>query len=220
MVLRRKFDEDLNKLNVELNKMCHLVVAAIENCVTAFKTQNRELAKEVIYNDKIINDSERAIERRCLSLFLKQQPIAGDLRTVSTALKIVTDLERIGDQSADIAEIIKEMNGDFMFKMVEHIPAMASVAKKMVRQSIEAFSEKDLMLANEVKKMDDEMDSLFQEVKTDLINIIKESTDKADVCINFLMIAKYFERIGDHAVNICEWVEFSQTGSVNDHRLI
>lgn len=219
-MLRSRFDEELNKLSIDVNKMCHLVITAIEDCVTAFKNQDKELAKEIIAHDKIINDSERSVEARCLSLILKQQPIAGDLRTVSTALKIVTDLERIGDQSADIAEILIELNGDCVYKMVEHIPNMASMAKKMVKEAIEAFNEQDLEKAGEVILLDDKMDKYFGIVKHELSDIMKETVDKTDICINFLMIAKYFERIGDHAVNICEWVEFNQTGSVNDHRLL
>lgn len=219
-MLRSRFDEELNKLSVDVSKMCHLVITAIEDCVTAFKNQDKDLAREIIAHDKIINDSERSIEARCLSLILKQQPIAGDLRTVSTALKIVTDLERIGDQSADIAEILIELNGDCVYKMVEHIPNMASMAKKMVKEAIEAFNEKDLEKAGEVILLDDKMDKYFGIVKHELSDIMKETVDKTDICINFLMIAKYFERIGDHAVNICEWVEFNQTGSVNDRRLL
>lgn len=219
-MLRTKFENDLNKLNIDLNKMCHLVVAAIEDCITAFKTQDKELSKEVIEHDKIINDCERSIEARCLSLLLKQTPLAQDLRDVSTALKIVTDLERIGDQSADIASIIIDLNGEYAFKMVEHIPNMAHVAKAMVKDSIEAFNNKNLELAKKVKVRDDELDEYFSMVKTELSDIMKESSDHTDICISFLMIAKYFERIGDHAVNICEWVEFNQTGNLNDHRLI
>lgn len=219
-MLRSRFEKELSKLRADLNKMCHLVTLAIEDCVTAFKTQDKELAKEIIEQDKIINDIERTIEARCLSLMLKQQPIATDLRNVTTALKIVTDLERIGDQSADIAEILMDLHGDSMYRMVEHIPNMASIAKKMVKDSIDAFNEGNLEKAEEVKRMDDALDGFFLMVKDEVSEIIKEKSDNTDLGIDFLMIAKYFERIGDHAVNICEWVEFNQTGSVNDHRLL
>ena len=155
---RSQFDQELNKMHVDLDRMCHLVVLAIENCVTAFKEQDYELAQDIIHGDKQINDVERSIEAKCLSLILKQQPVASDLRDVSTALK--------------------------------------------------------------VKKMDIKMDELFDQVKKDIIQMIKESNDKGDLTINFLMIAKYFERIGDHVVNICEWIEFNQTGKLNNTRLI
>ncbi len=219
-MLRTRFERDLEKLKIDLNKMTHLVVTAIEDCVTAFKEQDKELAKEIISHDKIINDCERSIEARCLSLILKQQPIATDLRNVSTALKIVTDLERIGDQSADIAAIIIEMEGEAVFKMVEHIPNMASIAKKMVRGAVDAFNEQDTDLAKETKRLDDELDKNFHIVKSELSEIMKESPENTDLCINFLMIAKYLERIGDHASNICEWVEFNKTGKLNKQRLL
>jgi phosphate transport system regulatory protein PhoU len=219
-MLRTNFENDLNKLHVDLDKMCHLVILAIENCIVAFKSGDRELCRDILAGDKVINDMERAIEARCLSLILKQQPVASDLRNVSTALKVVTDLERIGDQGADIAEILLDTDVTCPYKMVEHIPNMAHLAKNMVKQSIEAFHQHDLKKASEVKKLEDDMDGLFEEVKVELIQIVNESKETIDLAINFLMIAKYFERIGDHAVNICEWVEFNQTGTVDNYRLI
>ena len=219
-MLRTNFENDLNKLHVDLDKMCHLVILAIENCIVAFKSGDRELCRDILAVDKVINDMERTIEARCLSLILKQQPVASDLRNVSTALKVVTDLERIGDQGADIAEILLDTDVTCPYKMVEHIPNMAHLAKNMVKQSIEAFHQHDLKKASEVKKLEDDMDGLFEEVKVELIQIVNESKETIDLAINFLMIAKYFERIGDHAVNICEWVEFNQTGTVDNYRLI
>ena len=215
-MLRTNFENDLNKLHVDLDKMCHLVILAIENCIVAFKSGDRELCCDILAGDKVIND----MEARCLSLILKQQPVASDLRNVSTALKVVTDLERIGDQGADIAEILLDTDVTCPYKMVEHIPNMAHLAKNMVKQSIEAFHQHDLKKASEVKKLEDDMDGLFEEVKVELIQIVNESKETIDLAINFLMIAKYFERIGDHAVNICEWVEFNQTGTVDNYRLI
>ena len=209
---RSQFDQELNKMHVDLDRMCHLVVLAIENCVTAFKEQDYELARDIIHGDKQINDVERSIEAKCLSLILKQQPVASDLRDVSTALKVVTDLERIGDQSADIAELILEMKEMDSFLMIGHIQDMAKIATKMVKEALDAFHQHDLNHALEVKKMDIKMDELFDQVKEDIIQMIKESNDKGDLTINFLMIAKYFERIGDHAVNIAEWVQFFITG--------
>ena len=219
-MLRSNFEKDLNKLHVDLDKMCHLVILSIENCITAFKSGDRDLCRDILAGDKVINDMERTIEARCLSLILKQQPIASDLRNVSTALKVVTDLERIGDQGADIAEILLETDVKSPYKMVEHISNMAVLARDMVKGAIEAFHEHDLKKTKEIKKMEDKMDGLFEEVKVELVQIVKEAADNIDIVINFLMIAKYFERIGDHAVNICEWVEFNQTGTVDNYRLI
>ena len=219
-MLRTNFENDLNKLHVDLDKMCHLVILAIENCIVAFKSGDRELCRDILAGDKVINDMERTVESRAFNLILRQQPIATDLRNVTTALKIVTDLERIGDQAADIAEIIMNFEGEHAYKTVEHIPTMAKKAKIMVHESIDSFIKKDLSTARLVKSMDDEIDALFEEVKQEVIEILKENSEKIDYCIDFLMIAKYLERVGDHAVNICEWLEFNQTGSVNDQRLI
>ncbi len=219
-MMRKLFDEELEKLNVDLTKMGHLVEVAIENMIDAFKHQDKALAKEIIANDRLINDMERTVESRAFNLILRQQPIATDLRNVTTALKIVTDLERIGDQAADIAEIIMNFEGEHAYKTVEHIPTMAKKAKIMVHESIDSFIKKDLSTARLVKSMDDEIDALFEEVKQEVAEIIKENSERIDYCIDFLMIAKYLERVGDHAVNICEWLEFNQTGSVNDQRLI
>lgn len=219
-MMRRVFDEQLDKLNIDLTKMGHLVEVSIENMIDAFKHHDKALAKEIIENDRLINDMERSIESRVFSLILRQQPIASDLRNVTSALKIVTDLERIGDQAADIAEIIYHFEGKHAYRTVEHIPTMAKKAKIMVHEAIDAFIKKDLTTAQMVKNMDDEIDSLFEEVKQEVIEILKENSEKVDYCIDFLMIAKYLERVGDHAVNICEWLEFNQTGTVNQHRLI
>lgn len=219
-MMRKLFDEELEKLNVDLTKMGHLVEVAIENMIDAFKHQDKALAKEIITNDRLINDMERTVESRAFNLILRQQPIATDLRNVTTALKIVTDLERIGDQAADTAEIIMNFEGEHAYKTVEHIPTMAKKAKIMVHESIDSFIKKDLSTARLVKSMDDEIDALFEEVKQEVAEIIKENSERIDYCIDFLMIAKYLERVGDHAVNICEWLEFNQTGSVNDQRLI
>lgn len=219
-MMRRLFDEELQKLNVDLTKMGHLVEMAIENMISAFKHQDRALAKEIIVNDRLINDMERTIESRSFNLILRQQPIASDLRNVTSALKIVTDLERIGDQAADIAEIILNFDGSHAYRTVEHIPTMAKKSKMMVHEAIDAFIKKDLETANMVRKMDDEIDALFQEVKQEVMEIISQNSERIDYCIDFLMIAKYLERVGDHAVNICEWLEFNQNGTVNDKRLI
>ena len=219
-MMRKLFDEELEKLNVDLTKMGHLVEVAIENMIDAFKHQDKTLAKEIITNDRLINDMERTVESRAFNLILRQQPIATDLRNVTTALKIVTDLERIGDQAADIAEIIMNFEGEHAYKTVEHIPTMAKKAKIMVHEPIDSIIKKELSTARLVKSMDDEIDALFEEVKQEVAEIIKENSERIDYCIDFLMIAKYLERVGDHAVNICEWLEFNQTGSVNDQRLI
>lgn len=218
--MRKQFDNELNKLNKDLIEMGHLVETAIENMIDSFKHQDKALAKEIIANDRIINDKERSIESRAFRLILTQQPIATDLRNVTTALKIVTDLERIGDQAADIADILLHFDGEHLYRTVEHIPKIAKKAKIMVHEAIDAFIQKDLATAKIVIEMDDEIDRLFQEVKQEVVEILQENREKADYCIDFLMIAKYLEKIGDHTVNICEWLEFNRTGTLNEQRLI
>ncbi len=218
--MRSEFDKDLNKLTIDLKKMAHLVEISIDNMIEAFKNEDKVLAKEIMSNDYLINDMERTIESRAFNLILRQQPIASDLRKITSALKIVTDLERIGDQASDIAEIIMHMDIMHSYRTLEHIPAIAKKTKIMVNQAVEAFMKQDLELAENVKNMDNEIDSLFNEVKLEVIDILKENGEKADAGLEFLMIAKHLEKVGDHAVSICEWIEFNQTGKVNNHRLI
>lgn len=219
-MMRKLFDEELQKLSVDLRKMGNLAEISIENMIIAFKNKDKVLAREIISNDRLINDMERTIESRSFNLILRQQPIASDLRNVTSALKIVTDLERIGDQAADIAEIILNLDGEHPYRTVEHIPTMAKKTKIMVHEAIDAVIKKDLDSANMVRQMDDEIDQLFEDVKQEVAEILKQNSERIDYCIDFLMIAKYLERIGDHAVNICEWLEFDQQGTVNDQRLI
>ena len=195
---RPTFEEALTQLNVELIKMGATVEKSIMDAVEAFKNHDEKLAKDIVAKDRIVDDMEKNIEAQCLSLILRQQPVAGDLRVVSTALKMVTDMERIGDQASDIAELIPHLGEGDTYDACSHIPAMAQVALEMVHGAINAFVEGDVQKAKEI------------------IN----KAGSVDVILNFLMIAKYFERIGDHAENICEWVEFSKTGEYKDERII
>lgn len=217
---RRSFDSDLELLNVEMIKMSAMVEHAIENTITAFKNQDERLAQAIIAGDRDINEAEKQIEAKCLSLILRQQPVAKDLRSVSTALKMVTDIERIGDHAADIAEILQNMRGEHIFEMVEHIPAMANVAIEMVHNAVKAFVEQDLGLVKSVTEEDDVMDELFDKTKSEVVEILKQNGSDLDLGVDFLMISKYFERIGDHAVNICEWVEFGITGEYQKQRIL
>lgn len=197
-----------------------MVVAAIEQTFIAFEDQNFTLAEEIIKGDRTVNDMERAIESRCLSLILRQQPVAGDLRQVSTALKVVTDLERIGDHASDIAELILRLKSDHAYHIVKHLPVMAACAQQMVHNAIDAFIERDMDAAVQIIKKDDEVDDLFNQVKNEVIELLKASPDQADQGIDLLMIAKYLERIGDHAVNVCEWTQFSKTGALKNVRIM
>jgi phosphate transport system protein len=200
--------------------MGNLIEVAIEKTLKAFEAQDEALANEIIEGDRNVNDIEKTIEARCLSLILKQQPVARDLRIVTSALKVVTDMERIGDHAADIAELIIREKREHVYNLVKHIPEMGVVAKDMVRESVEAFTTLNVDQAREIMKKDDIVDDLFDKVKKEVANLLRSTNEHVDQCVDILMIAKYFERIGDHAVNICEWTEFHETGSVNNIRIL
>lgn len=220
MTARLSFEHELQVLRDNLYEMGHLIETAIEKTLEAFETQNEVLANEIIQGDRNVNDIEKTIEARCLSLILKQQPVARDLRIVTTALKVVTDMERIGDHAADIAELILREKREQIYNLVKHIPEMGKVAKSMVHDAVDAFTRLDTEKAKEVIQRDDVVDDLFDQVKDEVATILRTSAEHVDQCVDILMIAKYFERIGDHAVNICEWTEFHETGSVNNIRIL
>ena len=220
MSMRVNYEHELGLLNNDIKEMGRLVENSIEQCFIAFEDQNFEKAEDIIKGDRTINDLERSIEARCLSLILRQQPVAGDLRVVSSALKVVTDLERIGDHASDIAELVLRLKGEHVYHVIRHIPAMAAAAKEMVHASIEAFINQDLEAAKELQKKDDVVDDLFDKVKNDVVELLKQPSGHIDQCIDLLMVAKYLERIGDHAVNVCEWTEFAKTGALKNVRIL
>ena len=219
MSVRVTYEHELEVLKQDLKEMAHMVESAIEQTFMAFEDQDYTMAEDVI-KGRTVNDMERAIESRCLSLILRQQPVASDLRQVSTALKVVTDLERIGDHASDIAELILRIKSEHAYHIVKHLPVMAASANAMVHDAIEAFINQDLDSAMEIIERDDEVDTLFNQVKDDVIHLLKSSPDQADQGIDLLMVAKYLERIGDHAVNVCEWTQFSKTGALKNVRIM
>jgi phosphate transport system protein len=210
--MRGRFDKELENLNLELIKMGGLIENSIETSVRALINQDLSLVKKVNEYEVEIDEMEKTIESHCLKLLLQQQPVASDLRLISTALKMITDMERIGDNAEDIAEISEYMVNQKFIKNLVHIPQMAEATIGMVRKSIDAFVNKDKELALEVCASDDIVDNLFTIIKNELIEKIQEDKNNGEQAIDLLMIAKYFERIGDHAENIAEWVIFSITG--------
>jgi phosphate transport system protein len=210
--MRSRFDEQLIRLNDMLIEMGSLIETAISLATKALTEQDATLAQKAIDFDRDVDQKEKEIESLCLKLLLQQQPVASDLRLISAALKMITDMERIGDQAADISEIAMFLAGTPYVKKLEHIPQMAMATVKMVTDSVDAFVKKDLEMAQAVIAYDDVVDDLFNEVKTDLIELIRADNGSAEEAIDMMMVAKYFERIGDHAENIAEWVEFSITG--------
>lgn len=209
--MRNRFDEQLELLNVELIRMGSLCEDAIEGALKALAGESG-FAEQVRAIEHEIDQKERDIENLCFKLLLKQQPVAKDLRLVSAALKMISDMERIGDQASDIVEIAAYLKDSNVESKV-HITDMAEATMKMVTASIDSFVKKNLDIAREVMKSDDIVDSLFDKVKEELIGLIGENSLNGEFCIDLLMIAKYFERIGDHATNIAEWVEYSITGT-------
>ena len=208
--MRNKFDMQLELLNEQLTRMGELCELAINRVTKALVEGNLEQAKKVMAADEEIDQMEKDIERLCLKLLLQQQPVAKDLRQISAALKMITDMERIGDQTADIAEIIISAGmseaGD-----VKKIEEMSAGVARMVNDSVTAYVERDLELARKVMEADDNIDGLFDDIRRSIINLIAEG-NRGEQGVDLIMIAKYLERIGDHATNIAEWVEFSITG--------
>ena len=210
--MRDHYEEQLKKLREYIAEMGRLIETAIGDALDALMHKDIEEAKNTINYDNQIDHMEREIEGLCLNLLLSQQPVATDLRMVSAALKMITDMERIGDQASDIAEIIITEDKSEA-QDIPMIIKMSEAASKMVRDSVNAYVEKDLDLARKVMENDDVVDELFEEVKTTLINFIAENKGLQGVeAIDLIMVAKYLERIADHATNIAEWVEFSITG--------
>lgn len=212
MSLRKLFEEELADLKKELVEMCRLTEQMLGDAITALVNKDRELGKSVGLSDKRVDEYETDIEKKCMRILLKQQPVAKDFREVSTALKMITDIERFGDQASDIGELVYTMPGDKYIKKLEHITAMGSLAMKMVRESVNSFIVNDDALADEVIRLDDRMDELFLTVKEELIALIKQDGANGDQAIELMMVAKYFERIGDHAVNVAEWTKYNETG--------
>ena len=210
--MRAKFDEQLHMLNQEMMHMGSMIEDKIQKAIEALIGQNSALAKEIMEADNEVDREQKKIENICFNL-LMQQPVARDLRVISAAMKMVTDMERIGDHAADISEMTVMMASEPYAVDLSDIKKMASETVLMLIQSIEAYVEKDMLKAQSVIDHDDIVDELFEEVKTTLIDFIAENKGAQGVeAIDLIMVAKYLERIADHATNIAEWVEFSITG--------
>ena len=211
--MRSKFDEQLALLNRDLTKMGSLCEEALALAAKALANADGQTAAKIAPIDSEIDQMERTIESLCLKLLLQQQPVARDLRQISAALKMITDMERIGDQTSDIAEIIISSKWEKMEENLDKLTAMATGVSKMVRNSVTAYVEKDLELARTVMNDDDEIDDYFDEIRDQMIQLIREADSRDGRKIfDLIMVTKYLERIGDHATNIAEWVEFSITG--------
>ena len=212
--MRNRFQEQLEQLNVELIEMGALCEEAISDATRAYLEGDRQLGSRAVYLEQEIDHKERDIESLCMKLLLRQQPVASDLRAVSAAMRMISDMERIGDQASDIAEIARDMNRSAVIQEVT-MGDMARTAIGMVTDSVDSFVRGDLKLAHEVIARDDQLDELFLKVRGQLTELIAQGRD-GGLCLDLLMVAKYFERIGDHACNIAQWVEYAITGEYEE----
>ena len=212
MGIRNKYEAELAQVFDKLVTMCRETERAIDRSITALVMRDAALSRAVIEEDKNIDRLEYEIEQDCLKILLMEHPVASDFRDVSAALKMITDLERIADQAADISELALGFGNEKYIKEPEHIAEMAKLATAMVKDSVESYINRDVELARSLDGRDDRVDELFETVKNDLVALIRLDGANADQAILFMMIAKYLERIADHAVNIGEWVEYAATG--------
>ena len=212
--MRNVFHEQLDQLNVELIKMGAMCEEAISAATKAYLDGDEVLGRRAVALEQDIDHKERDIESQCMNLLLRQQPVASDLRVVSAAMRMISDMERIGDQASDIAEIARDMKRSAVVREVP-MEQMATAAIKMVTDSVDSFVRGDLDLAHSVIVQDNGVDQLFLDIRGELIALIAQGKD-GELCLDLMMIAKYFERIGDHACNIAQWVEYALTGAYED----
>lgn len=216
MSIRNQYDRELKKLSSQLVRMAVKSVEAVEHAMSALKTYDKAMAKAVIHGDNEINTLEREIEQRCLKLLLMQQPVASDLRQVSATMKMITDIERIGDEAVDIAELSLHHEACAIPQLREDLLAMANTACEMVDAAVTSYITDDLALARNTKKRDDVVDDWFVRLRGELGQHLLNQPQDIDEVVDYLMITKYLERVADHAVNLCEWVEFKLTGEHKD----
>ena len=209
--MREHFEEELSKLSNALVEMGALCEDAISCAVKYLLKNDAQMKKNAAEAEKQIDQKEREIETMCMRLLIQQQPVATDFRMITSALKMISDMERIGDQALDIAEIAEYVTDDIKSKI--NIKEMAETTVKMVMNSVDSYVRKDIDIANSVIGLDDNVDALFDKAKSELINVIRTENENAEGLLDLLMVAKYFERIGDHAENIAEWVIFAVTGN-------
>lgn len=217
---RTTFINELNQLKENVADMATRVEKNYETLFEAYEKKEKAAIEKIVAVDKDINRRQREIESECLFLITKQQPIVSDLRAVTASLKVVTDIERVGDHVADIAELLIRMDMKELSVYSAHLNPMIRETRDMLRMAVDAFTGRNKEEAQEVIQKDDVVDELFNAVKNDVIESLKKETRDADECVDILMVAKYLEKIGDHAVNICEWEIFKETGNISDMRLL
>lgn len=217
---RITFDHELEQLQQRVTEMGTRVDGAYEKLFQALDVRDQETVENILKSDRIVHDMERDIESKCLNLITRQQPVARDLRTISASLKVVTDIERIGDHVADMAELLLRLKLPVLEEFSPVLPGMIEETRRMVHDAVEVFVNRQTEEAKRVIAEDDRIDDYFNQVKEDLIRLLKEEKKLPDDCVDVLMITKYLEKIGDHAVNIGEWAIFRETGSMEDTLLL
>lgn len=217
---RKVFESELALLHANLEEMGQLVENGLDQLFDAQAKQDKEMLETLRKNDRIVNDMERQIESKCLSLITKQQPVARDLRTISAAMKVVTDLERAGDQISDVAELLLRLNMVALEQYSSSFPQMIKETQEILHLAVDAFINRDLEGSRNAVSADDSIDDLFNKVKEDIISDVRENLITPDECADSIMIAKYLEKIADYAVNIGEWGIFQKTGNIEDVRIL
>lgn len=217
---RKLFEKELEELRQDVMQMAEWVEDGYDCLFDTLQKKDEETMKKFVRHDRVIGDMQRNIESKCLSLFTRQQPVARDLRTVSAALKIVTDMERIGNHLSDMAELFLRMGMEDLSEYSECFSAMVQETKNSIHQAADSFVNRNMALAEIVIEADDVIDRYFNQVKNNLVELLRSGEKDADGCIDALMTAKYLEKIGDHAVNICQWEIFQETGVIDEVRLL
>lgn len=220
MTPRKRFDQELEHLRQDILQMAEWVEDGYDCLFDTLKKRDREIMKRFVRHDRVIEDMQRNIESQCLSLFTRQTPVAGDLRTVSAALKIVTDLERIGNHLSDMAELLVRIDMEDLSGYSSWFPRMIDETRALIEKAATAFVNRNMDMGKEAIEADDGIDACFNHVKEDLVAVLRKGTMDADRCIDVLMIAKYLEKIGDHGVNIGQWEIFRETGTIDEQRLL
>lgn len=217
---RKLFDQELEELRQDVLQMAEWVEDGYQCLFDTLEKKDGDTMKRFVRHDRVIGDMQRNIESKCLSLLTRQTPVARDLRTVSAALKLVTDLERIGNHLSDMAELFSRMGMESLEKFSPEFPRMVAATGELTKKAVDSFVKRDMELAKEVIDGDDKIDESFNKIKDDLVEALKREDSNADACVDALMAAKYLEKIGDHAVNIGEWEIFQETGEIDDIRLL
>lgn len=220
MTPRKRFDQELEHLRQDILQMAEWVEDGYDCLFDTLKKRDREIMKRFVRHDRVIEDMQRNIESQCLSLLTRQTPVAGDLRTVSAALKIVTDLERIGNHLSDMAELLVRIDMEDLSGYSSWFPRMIDETRALIGKAATAFVNRNMDMGKEAIEADDGIDACFNQVKEDLVAVLRKGTMDADRCIDVLMIAKYLEKIGDHGVNIGQWEIFRETGTIDEQRLL